>query len=444
MKTNRHSLMAKGIMVLLTLLILVFVFTYAWFLDGNAPSYASGLTLKTELAAEVNLAVGFSTPDTGNEYMISEFTSDNNSKIDFERIVVPRTITLHASDPTVVVNNNITGTANSATYNLLANFAPVDLTGDGVNLYRPEMESKNTKIKYTATTVDEDVTANKQYITFDLYTRSNLREYTVKLDTGSYVVAAAEVSAYEDAKLLATQVSDGVIQPTLPENNVDYGRLVGNSVTRKSSYGDFSEDSVVGAVRMAFTQFTKPANVGTMSSDEKWSSFFSDSEQLNSSKSRLWIPRSDMFLQDTNNINDWVLHTANDNNWSSGTVNFRTVSSSDITPFDEPYKTAILSNMGTSRASVTYEQLAQEHWYYSKTQLINGATAKNRYVKYTNPIVDIATSNTVIIETDSTYFDGEYYYGKCRVNLWIEGCDAEARKAIDGGSFLFGLELTAD
>ena len=44
MRTTRHSLMAKGILVLLSLLIMIFVFTYSWYAPENKPIVASGIT----------------------------------------------------------------------------------------------------------------------------------------------------------------------------------------------------------------------------------------------------------------------------------------------------------------------------------------------------------------------------------------------------------------
>ncbi|MBQ9680424.1 MAG: hypothetical protein IJV48_07075 [Ruminococcus sp.] len=47
MKQNRHSLMAKGIMVLLSLLIIVFIITFAWFTPPEEINEAHGVSMKT-------------------------------------------------------------------------------------------------------------------------------------------------------------------------------------------------------------------------------------------------------------------------------------------------------------------------------------------------------------------------------------------------------------
>ncbi|MEE3492254.1 hypothetical protein [Ruminococcus sp.] len=430
-KQNRHSLMAKGIMVLLSLLVLVFIFTMAWFLSQDHPATANGLSLKTESGAEVDVAVGFSTPATGSDYMVSGFTDDNNPTINFERIVVPRSISLGNT----TINNSIAAGKQFDTYNLLEDFVPIDLTGNGVELYRPEMESKNKKINYSKDQLSinpNEVVANKQYISFDLYTRSTQQNYRVSLDTGSYVVGAVEVNDQLGLADLAERVSAGTITPSV--SDINPSDLIGSNVKRLSKYGSFSEDSVVGAVRAGFTQYTVPNNTSL-------ANFFNQgngvSLSLDPAKSRLWIPRSDIYLQ-ANVLNGeelstgWNLYKYNDSVWTTTTPTI---------------PDTVLSNALTTgrTGTYTYEQAAKEHWYYDRTK-ITSTPASTRYTQVSNPIITPGTgsNDTVIINANSSMFDGTYYYGKCRVNLWIEGCDAEARRAIDGGAFFFGFTLSAN
>ena len=423
MKTTRHSLMAKGILVLLSLLVLIFVFTYAWFVDADAPAVANGLSLTTETDYDFEMALGFTTPETAGNYWISDFMSDSGGKIDFERINVPVSVTLGS---TTITNTGRVSGADPC--NLLADFKPIDLTGDGVTLYRPEMMPKNRSIDFTATAVDKNIIDNKQYIAFDLYVRSTNPGFSVRLDKESFVVAAAEVNDHEIG-VLATEVSNGTVTPSLnhitADKTANYNKLrrypsdSTTKVTRESSYGHFSEDSVVGAT--PFTQYD------VTSSD--FASFFGNSYSLDPAKSLLWIPRYDIYLQDTTNTNDWTLYTETDSGWDESNVVFQSG--------DE---------MNSGR-TITYEEAAAEHRYYDETK-INNLNHAARFSTKT-AVTDIESAdNTVIINAasygNSSIYDGTYYYGKCRVNLWIEGCDAEARRAIDGGSFFFGFDLTAN
>ena len=419
-KQNRHSLMAKGIMVLLSLLVLIFIFTLAWFMDANAPATASGLSINTSTNADFDMAIGFTTPLTGNTYLVSDFTNSTSTHIDFEKIKVTKDYQIGQGNGAVTLNQDI---AQTGEYSLLSDFKPIDLTGNGADkLYRPEMRSKNIAIDYTASRVDKNITPNRQYISFDLYTRSTKQDFTIHLDKGSYVVGAAEVQNVEDVSNITNKPSVTDISPA---------NLKGGNVVRKSTYGDFSEDAVVGAVRVAFTQYTLPAQ-------PTLSDIFSSqtANPLNTNSAHLWIPRSDFYLQDAANggITGWSMYSSGDSGWSSA-AQFNV---------DEEFGKAMNLYGTQDTRTVTRSQAAAEHWFYDESKI----SQTDKYARYTqvtsNVITDIEDADdTIIINGISNVFDGTYYYGKCRVNLWIEGCDAEARKAINGGSFFFGFDLSA-
>lgn len=427
MKQTRHSLMAKGIIVLLSLLVLVFAMSYAWFVDADTPAVASGLSISTEAQADFQMAIGFSTSDTAGNYYITDFTDSNNTRIDFEKLHVTKNAKL--ANNTTTYNTDLPN--NTETYNLLSDFKPIDLTGDGITLFRPEMTFKNRSIDFVSSTVNKDLVDNRQFISFDLYVRSTSNNYAIKLDKGSFVVAACEVdNTQQDLAELATEVSNGTKVPVA--SMIDHSKLVNTSVIRPSKYSDnsskkFSEDSVVGAVRISFVQYNPVTELASFFTSDVTPS--NAATKLNAETRQLWIPRSDIYLQDTANDNDWTLHTSSDSNWNSADVTFLQT--------DE-------MNYGRT---VTYKDAAAEHRYYDESKITN-ATHSARFSTVDNVITDIKeTDRYVIIESaalsnEQPVYDGTYYYGKCRINLWVEGCDAEARRAIDGGSFFFGFDLS--
>lgn len=438
MKQNRHSLMAKGIMVLLALLVLVFIFTYAWFIDANAPVSANGLRLSTSSGADFDMAIGFSSPYTGGEYVISEFTNDSGGAIDFEKLVIPQTL---SSNNQMLRENAIYSTQDNPTFNLLESFQPIDLTGNGSVLYRPNMTAKNRAIDFTADRVNYDVEANRQYISFDLYVRSETQGMKVKLDKNSYVVAACEVSD-DSLENLAEKITSTPPQLTVGAEKIGNTKLRENVNNRYSKYStaptttEFSEDSVIGAVRIGFTDYNDTAVIGT---------FFGPATATYSMKtnpSLLWIPRSDIYLQDTATAaaNDWKLVTSSD---TSGTLKW--TDPVDFLTTDDSEATLMSRTMANVLASdITYKDAASQHWYYDVTK-ISKPNPEDRFTQVDSAISDIeSASDTTIITLSDDIFDGKYYYGKCHINLWIEGCDAEARKAIDGGSFFFGFDLTGN
>ena len=434
MKTNRHTIMAKGIMVLLTLLILVFILTYAWFVGDDAPAVANGLSVSTNSGVDFEVAIGFSSPDTGGNYYLTNFASAET--FDFENLTIPETVSV--GDNTTI-SNSISEAING--FNLLQSFKPIDLTGNGVKVYRPSMKPKNAAINYGETSVSYDITENRQYISFDLYVRSENPAMHVALDTGSYVVGACEVDNVP-IRILATEIADNDV--TVGPATLSGSLLKTNIGYRKSDYGNFSEDSVVGAVRIAFTQYE---NYGRNLSNyfvcpERKLNYSANEYQLDSDTLKLWIPRTDIYLQDTTTDppTDWTLITKGDaNDAFQGNVTFN----------GEDAEVMRTVYTGSSSGTITYENAAKLHKYYDDTKLLSvpAANASNRYSSVT-AITDLENQDTSIIRLDQNMHDTigttTYYYGKCRINLWIEGCDAEARKAIDGGSFLFGFDLKGE
>ena len=129
MKTNRHSLMAKGIMVLLSLLILIFIITFAWFTPPEERNDAHGISMKTKAGSDFEYAIGFKTSQTFGEYLVTDFTNSENSEWDIEKLKVPGKTEADGTTP--------------IKYNLLYDYQPIDITGDGYTLIRPAMDYGN-------------------------------------------------------------------------------------------------------------------------------------------------------------------------------------------------------------------------------------------------------------------------------------------------------------
>ena len=370
MKTTRHSLMAKGILVLLSLLILVFVFTYSWYLPPDYPATASGMSITTSADVDFDIAIGFYCPEEGYRYIVSDWIT--NGAVDFTRI--PKTVDEETTE-----------------YNLLNAdyFKPIDLTSDGVTFIRPAMQSKNRDIDTSKDTYEYAV-KNQNYICFDLILRSDAEDITVRLDEGSSVFGANEGDAPDNSQL---------IQSTYTGSAVSFN---------KSEYGAFSEDSVVGAVRMSFVNYNNDMDT--------YAEVYGEYIGIATSARVLWIPRPDLYmLPGPTSDAAWTLLTDSSSGWSTTTV-------TDL--------------MNTSK---TYEQVSSTHYYY---QIF--ATGAKTYT--TEPAIcgTITSATTGTDICDLTIQNGDYYYGKTQVNLWIDGCDAEARRAVDGGKFKMRFKLTAD
>ena len=382
MKTTRHSLLAKGIMVLLSLLVLVFAFTYSWFVPPDHPVNATGLSLSAQdSGVDFDIAIGFSNESTSNEYIVTDFQTRESGVFDFTQL-----------------KKTVNG--NEKSYNLLRNYDPTDLTGNGSFLIRPAMLSKNSDIDIGKNTFEYG-TPNEQYISFDLIIRSSSPNLSVKLDSGSMVLGGVEGNSKNASALIVNTATDS---------------------NRKSTYGNFSEDAVVGAVRLAFVDY--PVSVLSNKTN-----IFEKLDTVNGTPNFIWIPRSDIFLKaNTNSTSNWVLYKEGDSEWNNSSYKAVRPGGSSSDPDD----------------MFTYQELSRKHYYYGiyETTPYSGGNQNYKLFDSDKTVYDLSTAKE-IVDVNIPGGEGDsYFYGKCRVNIWIDGCDAEARRAIDKGQFKVVFSLS--
>ncbi|MBR1533045.1 MAG: hypothetical protein IJ639_01655 [Ruminococcus sp.] len=392
MKTNRHSLMAKGIMVLLSLLIIVFIITYSWFTIAQPDSEAHGISVKTKSGSDFEYAIGFKTSQTFGEYLVTDFTNREEQELDIEHLNVDGK---YQEDGTTLIN-----------YNLMYDYTPIDVTGDGYTLIRPAMDYGNWKIN-TGTNDYSIAEANTQYISFDLILRSKSAT-TLSLGPNSYAIGASEVVS-------------GVAQP-------DGSLLTGNSVTRPSDYGSFSRDAIVGAVRVAFLGYDDPDDELTADS---FTSGLQD-DMLSHTPSLLWVPRPDLYLN--NNGSDlstsgWSLNTGvalgQTFNLNSQALNDSTYSTYRHQQYD------IFNNFNLN-------VVTNDNSYVHVSS--KDAEGSGYHLNDTVSLIQLKYPKT-IREKDE---DVTYYYGKVRVRIWVEGTDSESRRALSKGKFKLNFDLTTN
>ncbi len=349
-KRQNTALMVKAIMLLLALIVMIFIASVAWFIPPDAPVNADGLTLEATAGKYFDMAVGFQSSKNGYQYTMSQYSKNLNL-----RDVI---------------------TADGIHYDALDDFSPVDITGDGVTLVRPSMQLKNKDIDRTSHTFTT-VSPNKEYICIDMYFRAE-DPCRVYLDKNSFV--------------------KGAIEETPGDGNLIQTEDTGDN--RKSDYGNFSKDAVVGAVRVSFVNYSRFIEG-------------EDSANRNDSARVLWLPRPDIHLNSTNNFNDWELKTG-------------------LTPDN-----TVVDYYGATDRFMGHPADTFTHHYF--TYIFNETTGlyDGEDRNYLNTVTD--PSKDAICDVD--YKIGDYYYGKTQVNIWIEGCDAESRRAVAGGQFQVNFDL---
>ena len=392
-KQDRHTLMAKGIMVLLALVVLIFIITFAWFTPPEEKNDAHGVSVKTKSGSDFEYAIGFKTSQTFGEYLVTDFTNSENSDWDIEKLKVPGKTEADGTTP--------------IKYNLLYDYQPIDLTGDGYTLIRPAMDYGNWKIN-TGSYDYSIAEANTQYISFDLILRSKSAT-TLSLGPNSFAIGASEVNG-------TTPKPDG-------------SKLTGASVERKSDYGSFSRDAIVGAVRVAFLGFDDTLTA------ESYSTGTQD-DKLNHTPSLLWVPRPDLYLN--NNGNDlstsgWSLNTGVT---SGQTFNLQSQAMKDTeySTYQHQYYNVFEIDDPDDVVKVKTDESDYVH-------VSSKDTEGNEY--HLNDTVELIHLDKPMTVHENNE-DVTYYYGKVRVRIWVDGTDTESRRALSKGKFKFNFDLTTN
>ena len=244
----------------------------------------------------------------------------------------------------------------------LENLQLTEITSDGTDFYKPALIQTGGQAQVDTKADWSPAAANQHYLSFDLYIRSK----------SQYNIAIGKKSTIKpDAPQLTTQDGTGI--------------------KNKSKYGNFSRDSVVGAVRFSVVDY----------------------KSAPPSKKLLWLPAPNILLEQTTDV--YTLSDDKENGDSYSHVYYntkkekKTVSSTDV---DSAF---VVNNKGFVDGNFTYE------------------LGKNK------SIAELKKSSDT--DTDPYYGD---YGAMVTCNMWIEGEDAEARLALVNGKFKVNLVLTKE
>lgn len=251
---------------------------------------------------------------------------------------------------------------NKTNCKFLENLQLTEITSDGTDFYKPALIQTGGQAQVDTKADWSPAAANQHYLSFDLYIRSK----------SQYNIAIGKKST---------------IKPDAPQLTSQDGTGIKN----KSKYGNFSRDSVVGAVRFSVVDYKSAPPL----------------------KKLLWLPAPNILLTQTDE--GYTLSDDKENGDSYSHVYYdtnrvqHTVSSTDVD------KAFVVNNDGFDGGKFTYE-LGQNQ---------NIAQLKK-------------SSDT---DTDPYYGD---YGAMVTCNMWIEGEDAEARLALVNGKFKVNLVLTKE
>lgn len=326
---NRKTgrMIAKNLIVLFTVALAGFCGIQAWFTDKRSAE-ANGIEVECQAPDGIEIAVvGHDAPVPAND----KYTVGN--------------ITL-----------------NKTNCKFLENLQLTEITGDGTFFRKPALIQSGGQAHVDTKAEWSEPTANEHYLSFDLYIRSK-SQYNISIGKKSTIKP--------DAPQLTTQDGTGI--------------------KNKSKYGNFSRDSVVGAVRFSVVDY----------------------KSAPPSKKLLWLPAPNILLEQTTDV--YTLSDDKENGDSYSHVYYntkkekKTVSSTDV---DSAF---VVNNKGFVDGKFTYE------------------LGKNK------SIAELKKSSDT--DTDPYYGD---HGAMVTCNMWIEGEDAEARLALVNGKFKVNLVLTKE
>lgn len=248
-------------------------------------------------------------------------------------------------------------TLKKANYPFLNELQLTEITGDGTYFNKPALYQTGGQAQVDTKADWSEANANLHYLSFDLYIRSK-SQYNISIGKNS------------------------TIKPDAPQLTTSDGTGIKN----KSKYGNFSRDSVVGAVRFSVVDYKHDPP----------------------SKKLLWLPAPNILLEQTTDE-----YTLSDNKTS-----------------------------GESYRHVYYDTKKEKHTVSNAEQDAAFVVNNNGFVdeKFTYEL----GKNQKIAQLKKSSDTDQYYSAMVTCNMWIEGEDAEARLALVNGNFNVNLVLTKE
>lgn len=248
-----------------------------------------------------------------------------------------------------------------ANYPFLEKLQLTEITGDGTFFRKPALIQSGGQAHVDTNAEWSEPTANEHYLSFDLYIRSK----------SQYNVSIGEKSTIKpDAPQLTTQDGTGI--------------------KNKSKYGNFSRDSVVGAVRFSVVDY----------------------KQVPPSKKLLWLPAPNILLKQT--TDEYTLSDNMPNGESYSHVYYDTKKAQHTVSDSKDDNAFVVNKDGFVDGKFTYE------------------LGKNQTIAHLDK------------SSGSGQENNQFYSAMVTCNMWIEGEDAEARLALVNGKFNVNLVLTKE
>lgn len=398
---TRRLLLSKNFILMVVMLVVIIVAISAWF-TVNKTVTANNIMVQAQ-STEIDIAKCVKTYDSNHD-VVTDGPGVFDNILEFNDI--PALTKDCTGDGTVkpTANNGYIPNLIVPEFNVTKDYESVRThSGKEVNENIKAADAVSDVDSATAKLKNPDAEAMEyQYIKREFYVRSK----------------KSELRLSDNCQLLAKTEDDG--------GSLAITLNTGNS--KKSAYGNFNVDGLVGAVRVALIGEACSQVNQTWQNNKLTAT--SATRLVPPVKQFLWNPRPDVKLNvnpSEGNITDWTLstgvaagdtykHTFYERNSANNGVELVTIDPLHDNPVKDP-KAAVSTGTYNNIKSLGQTNInISEFSNFSPTSVI---------VDGSNPSV---TEN--------------YYVTKYTLLVWLEGTDSEARRAMDGGEFKLKLYFT--
>lgn len=351
-------MIAKNLIILAVMAVVAFVGVMSWF-SQNTTATADGIHAETKV--NDNLEFYIMPPSDSDQYAAINTRLSNNQ-------------TLNAGDNgrrrTEWHHGDLTFDSTDQEFKFMSGLFMSEVTGNGTTFKIPKLMQYDQVAYIDTTQAFEDAVANDNYMSFDIYFRSQ-NSYSIVLTNQSTIepVGASSLSGQHD-------------------------------YTGDADEADM-KPGAIGAVRMSVLNC-----------------------EASNACELLWIPAPNVWY---NGLTDHLYTGLS----SAGTGNY------SFTDKGTAYYTDSALALRTGESTT-------DHCFYSSNTATRSkwSTGTNNVKACTagNYRLGSSESDDIEVVTLSNHDSANgYYYGRIRVNLWIEGEDAEARLRLVNGKFNMSL-----
>lgn len=415
---GRRIIITKNLILMLVLLVVILVAVFAWY-TSNSTASSERFSVSAKAADGVELALPV------------------NDKIPTDNSLWSPSLDFKDSG---FLQNLVKDTTSNGTQFVIPNFESSTSLAAGRQVRTDDVWSValSSKDALLNDNVNDDDQYN--YISLDFYMRA--KSDSISITETSYLASGSELGINDEGQTTTARA------------------LKGDTIYRKSSYGAaagnqnaFSSDAIVGAMRVSME--VAPVTVTKVIENNE--------PVINESVATmqlrfLWLPRPDVYLQTAKNESQWSLYndvkptdTLSSQTYfhkfylgktETDTVNQETITINKGLEEKIYYDPSVKTCNDENAESPPYFKVSKvpegefnnlgKAGYYPKLgqrlTVADGGTATGDVFTASGEQNDISTT------------DGYYVY-KCRLNIWIEGEDAEARRSMNTGLFSLFLDF---